>query len=484
MDQFFKIKNLCILMLATAVFQACAESKPEKKSIRGAIVAPTVDDSEEFDEDSASGDSKPVVKDIASSPPPETPVEPVKEVQESLKFFSASVHPPLVEWCGSCHKTGAQPPYLADMDGKLSFDEILVSHKMDFADPKVSRLYLKIVVEKHQCPPTLGCDEAGKRLLPLLEEWVKVAAGSMEIPKTQVDAKLTTVAKLLSERLSVRDDSGVPEGSFYFPAESGTLKAPMAARDRKEGEGGKIIATPAGAGNDVNLATATNNAALGTVTFTVNITNPGPYHAVGRVGSPNAVAANNSSFYIKADAGPLLLWDFPGTNNTLIYSKADPTVAGGTPHVFNLTAGTHTFEVRQRQELAELDSFILTSDLTYNWTNFAAALRSYNQMEFDISGPSGVAGAKLTLDIGEYDDKSYIVKNPKLVFGQGKIKVKGLKVLINDKFLPQHATFMGINEEVAAPGKQLSSATLIALKDKGKDEDKFSVTFETIENVP
>ncbi len=484
MDYLFKLKNLCILFLASSVIQACAESKPTRKSMRVAINTPADEELEDKDAEAEPGDPKPIVTDIASPITPEAPVEPVKETQESLKFFSASVHPPLVEWCGSCHKTGAQPPYLADVDAKKSYDEILVSHKMDFADPKASRLYVKTVVEQHQCPPTLGCEEAGKMLLPILEEWVKASAGSVEIPKTEVDAKLTTVSKLLSERLSVREDSGAPEGSFYFPAESGTLKAPLAVRDRKEGEGGKIIATAAGAGNDVNLANATNNAALGTVTFTVNITKPGRYHAVGRVGSPNAVAANNSSFYIKLDAGPLLLWDFPGTNNTLIYSKADPTVAGGTPHVFDLTAGSHTFEVRQRQELAELDSFILTSDLTYNFANFAAALRSYNQMEFDISAQSGVNGAKLTLDIGEYDEKSYIIKNPKIAFGQGKVKVKSLKVLINDKFLPQHATFMGINEEVAAPGKVLSPATLIALKDKGKDADKFSVTFETIESVP
>ena len=65
-----------------------------------------------------------------------------------------------------------------------------------------------------------------------------------------------------------------------------------------------------------------------------------------------------------------------------------------------------------------------------------------------------------------------------------KIKVKNMKLLINGKYLPQHATYTVVNTEATGPEKVLSTSALVALKDKGNADDEFSFEFEVLAKVP
>lgn len=461
---------------------ACSSSKPTQKPL---ALGP-VDDSGNSDGKGDEEDSESDEKTISKSSKEDVGPEPQTTPLEGAQLFQGSIHPMMVKWCKSCHASGSQPPYIADTSSQTAYQEITVKHLVDFKEPNKSRIYLRIAQENHNCPPDPGCSQASQSLLEKLEEWVKVEEKLSAKSANDSNPATTTAPKNLAEKTSSRKDSGIPSGSFYFPAESAMIKAPFIVKDRSDGEGGKTVTTAAGAVDQTNLNTATNDATLGTLQFSLDIKTAGVYHVVGRVLSPNANAANNSSFYVKFDTNPLQLWDFPGTNNNFLYDKADAVAATGAPLTFNLTAGTHTLEIRQRQAGVEIDSVIVTSNLTYDFSLFATAERNFDRLEFDFSTQSGIQGAKLALDIADYDAKSYLIKNPELILpqGSGSLKLKNLKVLINDRFLPQHATFTSLQETIAAPGKILSSATMIAIKDKGPAEDKFSLTFETIEKAP
>jgi len=462
---------------------ACSSSKPTQKPIS---FGDNSDDSLSGSDDEE--DDDPIHKKAGIKSPDENleSKEATVAEQDSLKLYQESVHPMMVKWCKSCHVSGSQPPYIGDANLQTAYQEVMAKHLVDFKEPNKSRIYLRIAQENHNCPPDPGCGPASQSLLTKLEDWVKVAQNLQDPAANAANPATTTSAKKIAEKTSSRKDSGIPEGSLYFPAESAMIKAPFMAKDRSDGEGGKTVTTAAGAVDQLNLNNAAADGTLGTLVFNVDIKTAGNYHVVGRVLSPNQNAAVSSSFYVKFDANPLQVWDYPGTNNAFIYDKADAVAATGAPLAFNLTAGGHTLEIRQRQAGVEIDSVIVTSNLTYDFSLFAAAERNFDRLEFDFSTQSGIPGAKLAIEIADYDPKSYLIKNPELILpqGSGSLKLKNLKVLINGRYLPQHATYTALQDTFAAPGKILSPATMIALKDKGAAEDKFSLTFESIEKAP
>jgi hypothetical protein len=156
----------------------------------------------------------------------------------------------------------------------------------------------------------------------------------------------------------------------------------------------------------------------------------------------------------------------------------------GTPHVFNLTPGKHKVEIRQRQEQTKLDSLILTSDPSIDPNNVKLAPKEVKTLAFDVSEMAGMPGTKLTVDVVDYSPNAYMFKNPRLVVASGAVNVKGLKLLVNGKYLPQNATYTTVDTSVASPGAVLSTAALIAVKDKGPDLDQFSFSFEKLEKKP
>jgi len=480
---------LPVQIAALSVFGLSACSSSSKPTgTRAALVqsGEGPDSSEENEEDTGDPDAPSGPQDAKPGDGTNEPGGPAGAATEGLKLFEANVHPMIVQWCKACHAKGGQPPMLADASVQATYQEINTKHLADFQDPAKSRLYLRIAKENHNCPPNPGCEPAAKSLLEKLDEWAKAERAAAASLPSPFDPAKTTGAKTLAEKTSSRKDTGIPSGSLYFPAEMAMVKAPFMVKDRSDAEGGKTITTAAGAVDQLNLNTATNDATLGTLIFNVDIPTAGTYHVLGRVLSPNQNANASSSFYVRFDTNPLQVWDYPGTNNVLMYDKADAVAGVGAPLAFTLMAGAHTLEIRQRQAGVELDSIIVTSNLTYDFSTFAPINRTFDRMEFDFSTQSGIMGAKLAMDIAEYDMKSYIIRNPEVVLpqGSGSITVKGLKVLINDRFLPQHATYVSVQETVAPPGKILSQASLIALKDKGNASDKFSLTFEAIEKVP
>lgn len=483
-----KTNSRLAFQLAAFLCLSCSTAKPtQKKHItipaQNATTAEQVDDQTKDNIEKIQKDQKGKVEEPESMNPDG---ESVADTSMGMKFFQESVYPLMTLWCQNCHLSGKQPPLIADSTATLAYQEIMLKHLVDFKDTQKSRIYLRLAKENHNCPPDPGCTKASETLLAKIDEWAKVENIVSEKSPLDNNPATTTAAKLLSEKIAARSDAGLPPGSLYFPAESATLKAPFVLKDRTDAEGGKSITTGVGAVDQTNIGNAATDATLGTLVFNIDIKTAGIYHVVGRVLSPNQNQGASSSFYLKFDNNPLQIWDYPATNNMFLYDKADAAPATGVPLAFDLTAGPHTLEIRQRQAGVEIDSIIVTSNLTYDFSIFAAAERSFNRLEFDFAQQSGIPGAKIMLDIADYDVKSYLIKNPELILpqGSGSLKIKNLKVLINDRFLPQHATYTSVQETVAAPGKILSQASLIALKDKGSMEDKFSVTFESIEKIP
>jgi hypothetical protein len=398
-----------------------------------------------------------------------------EDPKDSVTASGLELHPQLKEYCGECHGTN-RPPLFAQDDKKLAHDAILESKKVDFKNVENSRIVQRVAIDKHQCKDEV-CTAAAKAFTDGINAWIAKINAEEEGPALPFTTNLK-----FSDATDGTLKADNPPGVIYLEAEKGTVKAPMVAVAATNAIGGSYIHTPVGAINQDNAVTAATQAALGTLTFQIDVKVAGTYQVFGRVGSP---IATTNSFYIKADAGALQTWQFPQTNDDLIWDKADPVVAAGTPISFNLTAGAHTFEVRQRRGRARIDALILTNDPLLNPDSVSPGDEAVKKLSYDIGDISGVPGAKLHVFVADYSANAYIFRNPTVELPDGaKIKVKNMKLLINGKYLPQHATYTVVDTEATGPEKVLSTSALVALKDKGNAEDEFSFEFEILAKVP
>lgn len=402
--------------------------------------------------------------------------DPVVE-EKSIAAFQRTVFPLGVKWCGlGCHDV-AQAPVFASRDIKSSHDILFVTHKVDLKNIARSRLVLRVSEDNHNCPSE-GCEEATKGFTDAITAWSKEVDA---VSKQEAPVGAMSGTRKFADAEASYVDPGMPPGTFLMEAEKGTLKAPMAAMPVAGAGGDMVVGTPAGAGSQNNITTAETQATLGGVTFNITVDTPGNYRLIGRVNGP---ANATSSFYIKVDQAPLLLWDFPATQANYVYDVADAAAAAGTPHLINLTAGNHTIEIRQRQEQSKLDTLIVTNDPEIDPMAIKPTPREMKTISFDVGALAKVEGAKILVDVGDYSKNGYLLKNLRMVTPSGKVRVKGIKLYVNGVYLPQHSTFTTVDTTITAPGGSLSKSSLVAIKDQGPEADQFSFSFDVLESAP
>ena len=390
---------------------------------------------------------------------------------DSVGAFDKTVHPLTVKWCGACHDK-VQSPFLGAADATAAHDAIISTQKVDFNAVDKSRLVLRLSTDKHNCPVDPGCGEAAKQMQAAIQTWADAI-------KTAATVNPVTIASDPLHFSDAKDQTVVgvnPDGVLAYFAPNFIVKAPMVATNDKT-SGNPVFNTPTTEKAVTKVATAAGDNTLGTASTTANVPTDGTYTMFGLVNGPAAAMA---SFYIKIDGGTLQPWLFQTNAATYTWQPVAST-AGGAALTFKLTAGAHLIEIRQREPGAQLARLVLTTDPKFDPSTAQATSRTAKQLKFDLSGPSKIAGAVLTLEVEDYAANGYLFRNPSLVVPTGSIHAKDLRILINNTFLPQNATFTIVDSTVAAPGGALSTAAMIAVKDQGTDKDAFSVTFATFE---
>lgn len=392
---------------------------------------------------------------------------------DSVAAFQLKTYPLLTGWCGRCHGA-AIAPYFAQGDVKKSHDDLIQSSKVDLKNPERSRIYLKMAKEQHNCP-TASCEESGAELLSAIKQWSSSIGSSID--------KNGDVAKTSGLSLGTTgffDDFTEPSDSVTLQAESGDLRPPMTKKSEEGAQENQIVEIPVGTPNRV-AETPQTAGTLGSATFKFSLRRSGNYRIVGRVrgsGTPT------SSFYLRIDGGPLTVWSVPSTSGKLEFDVAR-TALNAQPITVPLAAGMHTLELLQREGGTACDMLSIVPDATIDAQTLPKMIRQLRTFTYDLSPLTGISGAQLSVDIGLFgSDGSYVIKNPRISLPSGSIRVKGLKPFINDQFNPIYATFMTVDQTVTPPGAVLSSATLVALKDLGKDQDSFSFGFDTIQGQP
>jgi hypothetical protein len=380
--------------------------------------------------------------------------------------FELHAHKLVVNKCGTCHGA-ATSPLFASPDFAIAADEAVKSGKVDFINIENSRLLLRLVPDKHCCWTT--CEASFAEMKDALTKWKEsVKDGAME--KILDDAKKFSTAPQLLGEATNGDNPDITQNptQLVFEAESATLTGALVSTDDPKGSGGKVIAMAA-AGN--------------VATLTFNVTVAGNYLVYGL--SSSALAAN-STVTARFDNGAAgtpanILWTgvITGAN---AWQWNQIKTAAGAPLTANLAVGSHTLVLTRAQNGFKVDAIAITQNTAL--TSATVLPPKVNILKFDLSAAQQsklAPGVSLEIQVEDFDENSYKFKSPMIKIASGSVKLKGLRILLNGGWNPQNATYVVIDETVAAPGKILLPSAMIVPKEKGSALDQISIQFEVLE---
>lgn len=380
----------------------------------------------------------------------------------SYNAFEKTVYPITRANCVSCH-SNTQPLHAADKVS-TAHDAVINGFKVNFANIPASRLVAKLR-ENHNC--WSDCEQNALQMEQAIYQWHDAIADSAPtFTETPTSSLVTSESKTVEQELN---DSGnkVKSDTVRINIGPGMLTAPMVRGNDANGE---FIWVPNN-GQEQTLGANAAGAGKAFFNFTVPTTNT-RYRLWALVLAPTG--NDNSSFVT-----------IPGRGIT---NRNFEPAASAKPEWrplgvdINLPAGsTHTLEISQREDGMKFYKFMISADPAFNGTEVDDFIGV--TLKYDISALSKVPGSSFQVDISDYDIYSYKFSNARVVTPGRNIKVKGLKLLINKVYNPQHSTYNAIDLVVSTAAPSVSPYAMVAIKDRGISVDKISFSFDGLEGT-
>lgn len=384
----------------------------------------------------------------------------------SMEAFTKTVYPITKARCASCHGV-SQTPLHASSNVDTAYNALIDTYKIDFNNIANSRMVLKLKNDRHNCWG--DCSANATEMQNQITEWKRIIdekAPEATETANSVAGKLTKDTDTVSEILN--PSNLIDQGTITLMAESGSLRTPMV---KATSGTTSYIWAPEGTGTKT-LTSA--DAGLAYVSF--KLTNSDFYKVWMLVDAPDA---NSDSAFVKVAGSDTKEWHIRATKGFEWREVTNGTNFQDSPFYI---AGGATFgvEIRQRDDGLKISKITITNDTAFNPALTKAMKSTISMPLVDLSG---VAGSMLDIDIEEYDMYSYKMTNPRIRSTQ-ELYVKGLKVLLNGSFNPQHSTYTIVNKKISPADGVLSSYSMILLKDKGSEYDRLSFSFDHIGSTP
>jgi hypothetical protein len=380
--------------------------------------------------------------------------------------FERSVFPLLKDNCAGCH-AAVTAPFFAQENAEASRLAVLESGKVNFLAVERSRLYLRLSSDNHNCWST--CTEDSAKMKAALDEWLRLL---LEINPKFLDEQgpqLVTGERAFGE---AEQRTPTPDPmTIVVEAETARLTAPMAVVPDAKASGGSYVAVPAGNGGTINDPNQPNG---GTSVFNVTAPTAGTYKIWALISAPTDA---NNAFFIRMDGGGFERWVAPVTMANWVWAPAN-TQEGQAELSFTLTAGAHTLEIKRRDVDAKLDRIALTANPAFDGSQ--ADNGPFKVLRYDISELAGKPNTFFEIEIDDFSEAAFKVRRPTIVSEQ-PLSVKGVRLLVNGQYNPQHNTYNLIDMAVTPPRTQLSRAAMVVLKENGVEADKLSFTFEVLQ---
>jgi hypothetical protein len=380
--------------------------------------------------------------------------------------FATTVYPLLVKQCGSCHAAAAAP-FFSQATAEASRLSVLDSGKVNFSAVERSRLYLRLAADNHNCWSL--CTDNAAEMKAAIDQWLRLLTEMNPNFLSELDDRLVT-SELLFANAEQRTPTPDPM-TVVVEAEAATLTAPMAVVADAEASGGSYIEVPTGNGGTINNA---NQANAGTSVFTIMAPAAGSYKVWALL---NAATDANNAFFVRMDNGAFAQWATPVTMAEWMWAPAN-TQNGQAELSFDLTAGAHTLEIKRRDVSTKIDRVAVTANVLFDGSQ--ADNRPVRVLRYDISALAGKPNTFFEIEVADFSEQAFKLRKPTIVSEQA-LTVKGIRILINGQYNPQHNTYNLVDAAVTPPRTELSTAAMVVLKEQGLELDKLSFTFEALQ---
>lgn len=461
---------------------------------------------------------------------------------QSATAFQNTVFPLVEQNCADCHGDVGrrQNPRFAQSNVQTAHDELVNNQKVDFANPDASRLVQRLSTDFHFCWTDCASDAAAMRAA--VAQWaslIGVSAGTSPVVGNNQIVSLAVTLADGSQAVAARADAAVI-AKYEFKEGSGTIARDTSGippamdltLNGTEWLGGQGIQNNTGKGQasaetSRKLAdrialgpNATNQYSIEAWLAAENVTQEGPARIITYAADPSnanfmmgqvrysyafrnrstdaAVNANGNPLLQTADADMILqptlqhmVMTFDQTNRRRIFVNGQdmgitdstapaPLSNWNTGYVFtigNIATDTRLWK-GQFKFVAVHERALTPAEVLQN---YEAGIGDKITLRFDVSSLVGAANSYVELEAAEFDAKSYYFAKPVFTTSSTEsIRVKGIRVAINNKVAAAGQAFNTIDTTVTSSPQALSRIGTIIAKDLGADADMFSLHFEIL----
>lgn len=382
--------------------------------------------------------------------------------EASYETFQKSVYSITRSNCISCHSS-IQPMHASD-DYREAHDILVTQKKVNFDNIPSSRIVAKLRGENHNC--WSDCEANAREMENAIATWKGARDVSGEVDEDEPSDQAVYTNETDTLEMEFADAGNSPSSNTVkLNVEAAMRQAPMTLVNSADGP---YITVE----NNLNNSLGNTDANAGIAYMNFKVPTNGTYRIWGLVNGPTD---NDNSFYVAIrNASNALVNGNPRNFEFASGSRFEWRQFNSA--TYTLTANTnYTLELRQREDGARAQAFVITSDNTFNGMEVGDFFGI--TLSFDLS--PRIPNGSFKIDVVDYDLYSYKMTKPRIV-APSNVKVKNIKLFINDAYSPQHSAYTLVNKIATASDNLLSNYAMIVIKDKGLSGDRFKFSFEEI----
>jgi hypothetical protein len=459
-------------------------------------------------------------------PPPVDPNPPVPPPPATdVEAFQRTLHPLLRDpgnFCVGCHGA-TQIPTFAVADAVAAYNVIVSQQKVNLDDPDLSRVYLRPSVDRHNCGANASCDEIAAEFLAAIQAWIQIRPAPTPSQQTLMSSKTSFAAGMAGG--AGRADANLV-AKFDFDEGQGTVAADtsgvgtpimlqVTGMEWVDGGlrnvSGKAQASVAESRKLFDMITASGQFSIEAWLIPEDTVQAGPARIV-----TYSINPNTRNFMMGQQATLYRFRNRTAASN----ANGDPFIEAATQDVqtqlqhvvmtFDPAVGRKTYVNGQvtAQEAAQTtlawtndQIFVLGNEPTNDrlWKgvfemvaihdaalssaevqqNFEAGAGDYVTLSFDVSGILGNP-ARIDMLATQLDDKGYVFARPTFVSAATGIRVKNIRVAVNDSVPVAAQAFRRVDTTVLQSGTELSPLGALIPVAQGAEMDQFHLEFEVL----
>jgi hypothetical protein len=458
-------------------------------------------------------------------------------VTGSVQAFQATLYPLLTgeSNCAFCHgDSNIAKPTFASVSAELSHENLLATQKVDLSAPERSRLYLRLVEDKHNCwSGSAECDADGAQMLAAIQAWadllvdapvtfdplalssasVDFAMAQVEDADTRVTDGLIAMYDFKGAGTTVTDVSGVEPllnlqleneveriegGGLSFTTgraiasatdsqklfdnitESMSYTFEMWVSPDNDAQTGpaRIVSYSSGTGNrNFTLGQRVTEFNLRSRNTTTD-TNGRPALNVGTI-VPNEMYHVVATYDTELGRSIYL--------NGVLTSPPDAAEAIGDLSNWNASyqfvLGNETSIDRpwagDMHLVAVYDRSLSAAEVASNFEAGLSATKTY--LSFDISDLVNTPNTSIRFEVEDFDDSAYLFAAPTVISETGaNFDLSGLRIAVNGKITTVGQSFADLAASVSGTEVELTPVGAVIRKEEGIDTDQIMLVFEEI----